>query len=397
MKLRLLQVLISLGLLLALETAARIVYTVQLSFASDATWFTYTQDTGWERRPWFRGLDDCDKEQEFGPNGFLPEDLKRLESHPARFRALFLGDSNTYGYCLERDEKFTEVVNRLLPDISTINLGVPGYSSYQGLRTLQKYGDRFKPDIVFISFNYNDRRLVLDQMLMDSPAAFERMYTAIRIRQLADHVYIFRAARFVANWLFPPSPATLGKMPQGRLDTFKPRVDAENYRQNLVSMLEWAQSRGIATAFILFGDNPDQTFLLREGLKLLNAGKNEEAIAKLNAASNEREDYTFWQLARVYLAKAYKAANKPEEALEALTMKHIMSGAHGGYPIVLDTDYHRIMRDVGERYKVPIIEAAAELEKTPEVYIDQCHFDSKGHETVARLAVKAIESARVRR
>jgi lysophospholipase L1-like esterase len=89
------------------------------------------------------------------------QDVARLqEPGPRKFRALFLGDSNTYGYGLDADDTFVAATNRRLADTHSLNLGVSGYSSYQGYQALLHYGDQLKPDIVFVAFNYNDRRLV---------------------------------------------------------------------------------------------------------------------------------------------------------------------------------------------------------------------------------------------
>jgi lysophospholipase L1-like esterase len=393
-KVRLWQALIALVLLAAFEAAARVAYTVQLDLAPGTKWFVYAPDIGWDRRPFFHGTDDCGIERQFGRDGFLPDDLTRLQKNPNQFRALFLGDSSIYGYCLDGDDTVTESANREQPQVSSINLGVPGYSSYQGLRALEKYGERIKPDIIFIAFNYNDRRLVLDPALADSKKTFDQMYAASRIQRFAEAIYLFRAAQHIVQNVSAASPAATGHLPEADIATLKPRVDIESYRQNLTGMVQWAQSRGIATAFILLGDNPAQTRLLNEGIKLLSAGRIGEAIAALEAADNDNDHKTFSLLARLHLAKAYAAANREGEAVRIRNVRDVFGGVHGGYPIALDTEYHRVMREVAVRHDIVVIDAVSELEKMPEVYFDQCHFDNRGQDVVARLAVKAIEAAR---
>lgn len=394
----LLQVLIALAMLASLEAAARVAYTVHLNLTRETKWFVFSSDTGWDRRPFFNGFDDCGKHRAFGRQGFLLNDVPRLQhTRPGQFRALFVGDSTTYGYCLEEDDTLVEAANRLNPNASSISLGVPGYTSYQGYRALEKYGDHIKPDIVLISFNFNDRRLVLEPALADGEAAFERLYRSDLAQQFAEFSYLFSAARYIAQKISPPGPAASGYVTNARLDKLRPRVDATGYRQNLTNMVLWAQQRGIAVALILLGDNPDQTYLLREGIGLLSEGRYEEAIAKLNAARDEWEDYTFSALVHLHLAKAYEGARRSDEAQQALDMKDVFAGVHGGYPIVLDTEYHQIMREVGARYDIRIIDAATELNKNADVYFDQCHFDDRGQEIVGRLAIEAIEMARSKR
>lgn len=390
-----LQALVTIGLLVALEAAARLIYTVHQNLTQEPTWFAYSADLGWERRPHFSGLDDCGEQRAFGEQGFLVGDVARLQEQGTRkFRALFLGDSNTYGYCLDSDETFIAETNRLLPDTHALNLGVSGYSSYQGYQALLQYGDQLKPDIVFISFNFNDRRLVLDPEFADSRETFGRMHMAGRISAFAELIYLFSGARYLMEYLSPPEPSVLGYVPKADLGALTPRVDATSYRANLTGMVQWARERGIAVVFILLGDNPDQAHMLTEGVRLLATGFPKKAIDMLEAGLDEGADESFAMLMRLQLAKAYEAGGRNAEAKRARMVDDLFAGLHGGQPIVLDSDYHRIMRDVGAQMDVPVIDAASELNKDPSLFFDHCHFDARGHQIVSGLVVDAIERAK---
>ncbi len=390
-----LQALVTIGLLVALEAAARLIYTVHQNLTQEPTWFAYSADLGWERRPYFSGLDDCGEHRAFGEQGFLVGDVARLqEQGPRKFRALFLGDSNTYGYCLDSDETFIAETNRRLADTHALNLGVSGYSSYQGYQALLQYGDQLKPDIVFISFNFNDRRLVLDPEFADSRETFGRMHMAGRISAFAELIYLFSGARYLMEKVSPPEPSMLGYAPKADLSTLRPRVDAASYRANLTGMVQWARARGIAVVFIQLGDNPDQTHMLKEGIRLLASGFLKEAIDMLEAGLDEGADESFAMLMRLHLAKAYEAAGRSAEAKRVRMVDDLFAGLHGGQPIVLDTDYHEIMRDVEAQMDVPVIDAASELNKDPSLFFDHCHFDARGHEVVSGLVVNAIDRAK---
>jgi lysophospholipase L1-like esterase len=390
-----LQVLLTIGLLVALESAARFISTVHQNLTQEPTWFAYSSDLGWARRPHFTGLDDCGEHRTFGEQGLLRGDVTHLqEQGPRKFRALFLGDSNTYGYCLDSDETFVAETNRRLVDTHSLNLGVSGYSSYQGFQTLLQYGDQLKPDIIFVSFNYNDRRLVLDTHFADSRETFERMHMAGRLSAFADFSYLFRGARHLVEYLSPPDPSMLGYVPKADLGALTPRVDAASYRGNLTSMAQWARERGIVVVFILLGDNPDQTHMLKEGMRLLANGFLKEAIDMLEGGLEEGADESFAMLMRLQLAKAYEAAGRSAEAKRARMVDNLFGGLHGGQPIILDSDYHRIMREVGAQMDVPVIDAARELNKDPSMFFDHCHFDARGHQIVGGLVVDAIERAK---
>ena len=49
------------------------------------------------------------------------------------------------------------------------------------------------------------------------------------------------------------------------------------------------------------------------------------------------------------------------------------------------------MRQVAEQNGIPLIDAKAELEKTPRVFFDICHFDAEGHEIVGNLIANALK------
>ncbi len=72
-------------------------------------------------------------------------------------RIIFLGDSFVWGYDVEQKERFTEKLQKLLPDYEILNFGVSGYGSDQEYLILKKYFYRYKPDIVFLMFEDNDR------------------------------------------------------------------------------------------------------------------------------------------------------------------------------------------------------------------------------------------------
>jgi hypothetical protein len=144
------------------------------------------------------------------------------------------------------------------------------------------------------------------------------------------------------------------------------------------------------------GDNPNLTSQLRQGLRSLDEGNLDQAIADLNEAKDDHDDRWFSALARLYLSKAYRQKGQPDMAREVLFMDDAVAGVTGGYPLVLDTEYQGIMREIAAEHGIAIVDAVSELNKTPEVYWDFCHFDQRGHEIVGRLVAGAIEAARAK-
>jgi hypothetical protein len=76
---------------------------------------------------------------------------------PNTCRILFLGDSLLYyGELASKRTYLEEVEARLGSRYEIINAGVPGYTTYQELEMLRRYGYDFEPDIVFLGFVLND-------------------------------------------------------------------------------------------------------------------------------------------------------------------------------------------------------------------------------------------------
>jgi len=85
-----------------------------------------------------------------------------IEKKPGTIRLLFLGTSITFGWGVKAEQAFPEIVRKELakayPEITieTVNAGVPGYSSFQGLQYLKKMLPVYRPDVVLAEFGIND-------------------------------------------------------------------------------------------------------------------------------------------------------------------------------------------------------------------------------------------------
>jgi hypothetical protein len=181
------QALIVIALILGIEATLRIAHTVKLDLEKGPSWFRYAADVGWDRQPGYSGEDDCDVERTFDAAGLVASEAERLtlNSGSKRLRVVFLGDSNTYGACSKTEETYVSAAGRMVPEVDVINLGMNGYTSFQGYKALLKYGHLIRPDIIFIAFNFNDRRFVLSPELADSDAVFRRIARADRFQRWA--------------------------------------------------------------------------------------------------------------------------------------------------------------------------------------------------------------------
>jgi lysophospholipase L1-like esterase len=383
------QAILAVLILLGSEGLARIAHTFHAARAAtpQEPW-VFAPDLGWERRRNFNGPDHCGVTRTFDARGLVPTDAAQLEEkNPEQQTALFIGDSNTYGYCLDAGYTFVEVADRALPQFRMINLGLSGYTSYQGYKTLLKYGSAIKPNVVFVSFNFNDRRYVVDENDIDSDATYEKLARPVG-SGLLEQIYLFRLARFISAKIGRLPDKAAGSPRPARLDELRPRVDVHGYKANLVNIARWAREHGSSVFFILLGDNPNETALLQTGRKDLEQANYHAAIKQFEILMH-RPRTTFAQLAQLYLSKTYAEMGQREQAEKLLWVEPLLS-APGGHPLTPDTDYNRVMREVAEEYGIPLIDAKSELEKTPRVFFDSCHFDAEGHEIVGNLIVDAL-------
>jgi len=78
----------------------------------------------------------------------------------AETRILFLGDSITAGYGIDKEKAYPELIRialqeRGIPDVAVINAGISGSTSASALSRLKWY-DRLQPDILVLALGGND-------------------------------------------------------------------------------------------------------------------------------------------------------------------------------------------------------------------------------------------------
>jgi lysophospholipase L1-like esterase len=124
--------------------------------APGESWAIYDEDLGYRPRPGFEGWNSLG----------LRDDA--IETPKRRFRVLMLGDSvpfygdtpaDTFPGHLER----ALAANAALAPSEVLNAGVRGYTNYQEMVFLEKYGVSAEPDLVGVSFVLNDLHRILHE------------------------------------------------------------------------------------------------------------------------------------------------------------------------------------------------------------------------------------------
>jgi hypothetical protein len=83
-------------------------------------------------------------------------DQEHLFIRDERKRILILGDSFGWGFGVEENERFSEIIEKIHPEWEIINASVSGYGTDQEYLYLINRGFNFHPDVVLLLFNDSD-------------------------------------------------------------------------------------------------------------------------------------------------------------------------------------------------------------------------------------------------
>lgn len=152
------------------------------------------------------------------------------------FRILCYGDSNTDG---PDRGGWPERLQAILPaggGYEILNAGVAGYTSHQGLLRFRGEAGRYQPDLVLVSFGWNDPAPALEapdkDYLMPSP-------WRVALERWLIHYRFYRVARY---YLRPQAPAPR--------NVVIPRVSREDYLENMKGFVDTARAHDVEVVFL---------------------------------------------------------------------------------------------------------------------------------------------------
>lgn len=151
-----------LGLLLT-EAGVAILAPQQVRMAdAPASFFLrYDPDMGWANREGATGVDQPAKgvppfRVRINSQGFRGPEVKVPKPAGVR-RIAFLGDSNTFGFGIEEDERFSDLLAKEAPvGTETVNLGVFAYGTDQEAIYLERSVLHISPDLVVLAVSAGD-------------------------------------------------------------------------------------------------------------------------------------------------------------------------------------------------------------------------------------------------
>jgi lysophospholipase L1-like esterase len=156
----------------------------------------------------------------------------------ARQPVAFLGDSCTFGVGVNDDQTFAALLQPRLGGLRAIDLGVPGYTAYQGRLRLSEYGFSAPPAAVVITFGFND------EAVWDNRSDLEHAALLGARRSWPN------SSRFVtllASLLSRPTPATLEPG-----HTRRPRLSDEEFIGEIRAIADWCRTRHAKPVLMLW-------------------------------------------------------------------------------------------------------------------------------------------------
>ncbi|MBI4878794.1 MAG: hypothetical protein HY812_03920 [Planctomycetes bacterium] len=185
--------------------------------------------------------------------GLRNEELKS-EKAPGVFRILALGDSCTFGTGVDMEDSYPwqleDLLNRARPagaepprraQYQVLNAGVPGYSSFQCLNGLRENGFALAPDLVLVSFGWNDMN-VWDDRTDRSISLLLRGESDSSLDGLLSHSALYLALR----------KAVYSMQVALSAGERTPRVPLDEYVENCGAVLQEAEAAGSRAVFLLW-------------------------------------------------------------------------------------------------------------------------------------------------
>ncbi|MHA2231883.1 MAG: SGNH/GDSL hydrolase family protein [Candidatus Hodarchaeales archaeon] len=148
--------------LFLLEIALRIIpyekFKVETPNPERAIFWHFDPLLGWKHKPFQEGrfrTQDFDVQVKINAQG-LRDRPYSYQRKDGVFRIIALGDSFTWGFGVEQDEIFTEIMEKNLRNIEVINMGVSGYSTDQEYLVFKSDGLNYNPHLILLLFFEDD-------------------------------------------------------------------------------------------------------------------------------------------------------------------------------------------------------------------------------------------------
>ena len=357
---------------------------------------------GWRQRKnyrgWFMGLPLSTNELGLR-NTPLPKPLASGK------RIVILGPSSAFGWGVQESATYARRLEQALAQrfpltpIAVINAGQIGYSSWQGLRLYNDELRRLKPDILILAYGINDvdrYRFFCNDPLPDRLAlARQRPAWGVARGNLLGRLALFQRLRRGFAGLRSRLTCPL---PKGAPAVPELRVGAQDYRDNLLSLLESAKQDGGRAILLTSGFQYPRLPEGPPGSAQRGRLRLAEGLADLKAARLNKAREAFQDALRVdpaqcdayyALSAVFGIAGRCDEARRAFER------ARKAEPMRIERDlraYNEIVRAVARQRGVPVvdIEDLQRSSRAGSLFLDPIHPNSRGHAVIAQALLAQI-------
>ena len=182
--------------------------------------------------------------------GFRSGELPRRKA-PQTYRIVFLGDSTTFGWGVEAEERFSERLAARLNArrdgmrYEVINLGIPGYTSWHGRKAFEHFALPWSPDLVIMSFGANDGKKISRR----AKTILQRESALEGVKHFMRRFATYRLMRRLLLSLANPFEK-LADQPRDPQQQRVPVVTVDEFRENLGAIARAARAHGCRAAFL---------------------------------------------------------------------------------------------------------------------------------------------------
>lgn len=191
---------------LAAEGLARVAFPEWAPRSARLTNFSqYDQRLGWRYVPGVSGRFASygfDTVVEINSKGFRGPERDYARNAGVR-RVLVMGDSLTWGYGVDFEGTFTARLEKLVPNLEVVNLGVSGYSTDQELLLYQDEGRKYAADVVIVLVVKNDfggNTRTVESIIYGKPMFVSRAGKLVLVNQPVARAPWWKEAAVRLSW-----------------------------------------------------------------------------------------------------------------------------------------------------------------------------------------------------
>lgn len=250
-------------------------------------------------------------EFQFNERGFRG-DVFQDQTTEKHFRIVCMGDSCTLGWDVADQKTFCFQLRHFLQSkirkkVETINAGVMGYTSFQGLHQLRTRVLELHPDLIVVSYNWNDHSPAISLRGMEYTSESQpdnELPKTDSMYRMAENLSSLRSFQLV-QWILSSAtdrvdsqPSAAEEDPEFELTAIpqKLRVPLPYFTQNLAEIIDTAKEKGIQLVLMT---QPYQPPRQSDSYKQFFVDKQEEYNAAMQKVA-ERKQVPFIDMKPVF-------------------------------------------------------------------------------------------------